>query len=89
MSSLTSHQDEIIYREREDAKMPVLPLKAYRNGDIIGPKGHKYIGGIINPPTQGLALRGVPLAPEEESSDEGQAGPELADFTTDEDDDDE
>jgi hypothetical protein len=69
-------------------KMELLPnMKAFHNGsNLVGPKGHRYIGGLVNPPTQGL--RGSPILAEEEASDlDGgvRPEPEYADFTTDDD----
>jgi hypothetical protein len=86
---IETHRNAMDQIELENTKkMELLPnMKAFRNGsNLVGPKGHRYIGGLINPPTQGL--RGSPILAEEDASDlDCGVGPEpeYADFTTDDD----
>lgn len=68
---LTSHQDTVS-RPEQDNEMPLLlNMKPFRNGhNVAGQKG-KYIGGLVD---------------SESTSVGAQIDPEYADFTTDDDD---
>jgi len=53
---LTTYHDTITNLADKAEEMELLPnMKPFRNGEnVVGPKGYKYIGGLINPPTNGL-----------------------------------
>ena len=91
---LATHHDTITNLVDEVEEMELLPnMKPFRNGEnVVGPKGYKYIGGLINPPTNSLRSD-LDLLNEGELSgleDDaiGAGGPEYAVFTSDEEGDD-
>ncbi|KAH7905061.1 hypothetical protein BJ138DRAFT_1018219 [Hygrophoropsis aurantiaca] len=71
--------------EDDPNEIAILPdLKDLRLGaNVVGPKGFQYLGGMKNPPTQGL--RGVKeWVAQAEETEPGESDPEVANFTTDE-----
>ena len=81
---ITAHSEDMQTLEEENAQMDLLPnMKPFRNGNnIVGPCGHKYIGGLVNPPAHGL--RGSFSLEEYQDSEDlaPDVTPEYAYFTT-------
>ena len=65
-------------------------MKPFRNKDnVIGPKGTKYIGGLAKPPTNGLRHPFDVSQEDSESDTTPPIDPEYADFTSEDETDDE
>jgi hypothetical protein len=87
---LTMHCDTMQHLDVDKEEVELLPnMKPFRNGDnIIGPRGHRYIGGLAQPPMEGLQGRaGLEEGRQDSDGKLGVVEPEYAYFTTDEDED--